>query len=407
MLRCLLFISCVAAAVAAPLPHDVYVWQRAWNESVREAVANHATNFQSLVVLGAEVSWKDKQPQVTRVAVNYESLRAAGRPVGLALRIGPTAGPFRSNDAVSLALTSLAKSLIAEAITNRLRPVELQLDFDCAESKLDGYRVWVEMIRRQIAPVPLIITTLPSWLKQPDFAKLAAASDGYILQVHSLERPKGFDAPFTLCDPAAARRYVEQAGRLSVPFRVALPTYGYYVAFDANDKFIGLAADGPSITWPQGTHIREVRTDAAEMAKLVAFWNTNPPPSLRGVIWYRLSISQDTLNWRFATLGVVIAGRVPQADLKVESRSPEPELVEVILRNDGTADFQNEFSVRVRVRSARVVAGDSLGGFDFGKQANGDILFRARELVLRAGEQRKIGWLRTNRKAEVELEVEK
>jgi len=144
MLRCLLFISCVAAAVAAPLPHDVYVWQRAWNESVREAVANHATNFQSLVVLGAEVSWKDKQPQVTRVAVNYESLRAAGRPVGLALRIGPSAGPFRSNDAVSLALTSLAKSLIAEAITNRLRPVELQLDFDCAESKLDGYRVWVE-----------------------------------------------------------------------------------------------------------------------------------------------------------------------------------------------------------------------------------------------------------------------
>lgn len=407
MLRCLLFVLLAAAAIAAPLPHDVYVWQRAWKESVREAVVQHGTNFQSIVVLGAEVTWKNGQPQTTRVAVNYDSLRAVQRPVGIALRIGPSAEPFRSNDAVALALTSLAKSLIAEATANGARPVELQLDFDCAESKLDGYRVWVETISRQIAPVPLVITALPSWLRQPAFVKLAAATDGYILQVHSLERPKSFNAPFSLCNPAAARRYVEQAGRLSVPFRVALPTYGYYVAYDSYDRFIGLAADGPAISWPAGARIREVRADAAEMAKLVAFWNADRPANLRGVIWYRLSTTQDILNWRFATLGVVVAGRVPQADLRVESRSPEPELVEVILRNDGTADFQNEFSVRVRVRSARVVAGDSLGGFDFGKQANGDVLFRARELVLRAGEQRKIGWLRTNRKAEVELAVEK
>ncbi len=407
MLRCFLFVLLCGIAAAAPLPHDVYVWQRAWNESVREAVTQHATNFQSIVVLGAEVTWRDRQPQVTRVMVNYDSLRAARRPVGLALRIGPSAGPFRSNDVVAVALTRLAKSLVTEATTNEVRLAELQLDFDCAAAKLEGYRVWVETIRRQIAPVPLIVTALPSWLKQPAFAKLAAASDGYILQVHSLDRPKGFNAPFTLCDPKAARSYVEQAAKIPVPFRVALPTYGYYVAFDASDKFIGLAADGPSIEWPRGTRIREVRTDAGEMARLVGYWNTNHPPSLRGVIWYRLSISQDTLNWRSATLGVVIAGRVPQADLKVESRSPEPELVEVILHNDGTADFQNEFYVRVRVRSARVVAGDSLGGFDFSKHANGDVLFQARELVLRAGEQRKIGWLRTNRKAEVELAVEK
>jgi len=216
MLRCFLFVLLCAAVAAAPLPHDGYVWQRAWNESVREAVTQHATKFQSIVVLGAEVTWKDKQPQITRVAVNYESLRAAERPVGLALRIGPSAGPFRSNDAVAFALIKLARSLIAEATTNGVSLAELQLDFDCAESKLDGYRVWVETIRRQIPPVPLVITALPSWLKQPAFAKLAAASDGYILQVHSLERPRGFNAPFTLCDPAAAKR---RGARARVPSR--------------------------------------------------------------------------------------------------------------------------------------------------------------------------------------------
>src|SRR5262245_55892663 len=126
MLRCLLFVVLAATASAAPLPHDVYVWQRVWNDSVREAATQQGTNFQSLVALGAEVTWKDKQPQVTRVAVKYESLRTARRPVGLALRIGPSAGPFRNNDVVALALTSLAKSLVAEATTNGMRPAELQ-----------------------------------------------------------------------------------------------------------------------------------------------------------------------------------------------------------------------------------------------------------------------------------------
>ena len=409
MLRCLVFtlLLCCAARSAAPLPHDVYVWQRAWNEPVREAVVRHATNFQTLVVLGAEVTWKDKLPQPTRVALDYAALRNSGRPIGLALRIGPSAGPFHSNDPVALALAALGKSLVHEAAGNGVQIAELQLDFDCAESKLDGYRVWVETIRERIKPVPLIITALPSWLRQPSFGRLAAASDGFILQVHSLERPKSFATPFSLCDPAAARRSVEQAAQLNVPFRVALPTYGYYVAFDASDEFIGLAADGPSIKWPPGTQIREVRTDASAMATLVAFWNTNHPATMHGFIWYRLPVENENLNWRFSTLDVVMSGRVPQADLKVESRSPEPELVEVILRNNGSADFQNEFSVRVRVRSARVVAGDSLGGFDFGKNGSGDVLFHARELVLRAGEQRKIGWLRTNKKAEVAIEVEK
>lgn len=408
MFRCFVFtLLFCGAATAARLSQDVYIWQRAWTDPLRDSLSQHATNFNTVVALAAEVTWKNREPQLTRVTLDCAALRGSERAIGLALRIGPSAGPFRSDDAVARTLVSWSKSLIAEAVSNGLRVAELQLDFDCAESKLDGYRVWVETIRDQIKPTPLIITALPSWLRQPSFAKLAAASDGYILQVHSLERPKSFEAPFTLCDPGAAQRAVEKAGTFPTPFRVALPTYGYYVAFDAEEKFIGLAADGPSITWPHGTRIREVRADAAEMAKLVAYWNSNHPAAMRGAIWYRLPIENEILNWRFSTLGVVMSGRVPQADLKVESRSPEPELVEVILRNDGSAEFQNEFSVRVRVRSARVVASDALGGFDLEQTGSDSFLFRAQALVLRAGEQRKIGWLRTIKKAEVELEMAK
>jgi hypothetical protein len=47
---------------------------------------------------------------------------------------------------------------------NQIVPRELQIDFDCAESKLDGYQVWVEAIKYKISPVPVTITALPSWL---------------------------------------------------------------------------------------------------------------------------------------------------------------------------------------------------------------------------------------------------
>jgi len=54
--------------------------------------------------------------------------------------------------------------LLAEAKTNQLKVRGLQIDFDCAESKLESYRVWIEALRQHISPAPLTITALPSWL---------------------------------------------------------------------------------------------------------------------------------------------------------------------------------------------------------------------------------------------------
>ena len=282
--------------VSGPLRHEVYVWQRAWTEPVRSAVAQHATNFSAVTVLKAEVSWKDKQPQVVRVSPDYATLGGTHQPVGLALRIGPYAGPFAETNAITTFLCDLAASLVAEARSNHVSPAELQIDFDCAESKLDGYRVWLTAIQRRVAPLPVTITALPSWLDARAFKRLAAVATNYVLQVHSLDRPKDFNAPFTLCDPGAARRAVERAGRIGVPFRVALPTYGYVMAFDKSGKFIGLSAEGPRRTWPEGAQLREVSADPLAMAALVQGWTASRPAAMRGVIWYRLPTIVDNFN---------------------------------------------------------------------------------------------------------------
>ena len=300
-----------APQISGPLRHEVYVWQRAWTKPVRDAVSQHATNFAAIAVLRAEISWTtNRQPQLTRANVDYETLARVRRPVGLALRIGTYAGPF-TNDAIAGFITETASRIVSEARTNSVTLAELQIDFDCAESKLDGYRVWVEAIQHRVAPLPVTITTLPSWLDSRAFKRLAAVATNYVLQVHSAPRPKNSDAAVTLCDPQAARRAVESAGRIGVPFRVALPTYGYQMAFTADGKFISLSAEGPRPNWPTNALLRTVESNPAELADLVRDWTASRPAALRGVIWYRLPVGSDKFNWNWPKLDEVMTGRRP------------------------------------------------------------------------------------------------
>ena len=422
--------------VSGPVRHEAYVWQRAWTSPVREAVAQHGSNFAALTLLKAEVSWKDKKPQVVRVPLDYVTLSNLHRPFGIALRIGPYAGPFlrssRREEALSefrnsqSLLTSaattnaqgegiteflcdLAAAIVAEARTNHAELSELQIDFDCAESKLDGYRVWLTEIQKRIAPLPVTITALPSWLDARAFKRLAAVATNYVLQVHSVERPKDVNAPFTLCDPRAARRWVETAGRIGVPFRVALPTYGYVIAFDKAGKFIGLSAEGPRRTWPEGAQTREIFTDPLAMAGLVEGWKSSRPAALRGVIWYRLPTSVDNFNWRWPTLGAIVASRSLQEKLRIEPRRVEAGLVEIKLVNSGELDISSRLAVEVRWADARLIAGDALRDFELADRSASAARFQTKTNSIRlpAGDFLTLGWLRFDRDCEVRCELKK
>lgn len=398
--------SQLKTGAAGTIPQEAYVWQRAWTEPVRESVQAHAGAFSNLVLLAAEVSWQDDHPRVTRVALPWKMLSQIKTPLGLALRIGPFGGPFSEYDATAGALAALAASLVDEARSNGAGVLELQIDFDCAESKLDGYREWVVACKRAVAPVPLTITALPSWLGQPAFRALAAAADGYVLQVHSLVRPKSFDAPFSLCDPAAARAAVRRAGEIGVPFRVALPTYGYLLAFAPDGRFVGLSAESPAQSWPANARLREVRADATAISALVQEWAAQRPPALRGIIWYRLPMEGDILNWRWPTLDAMLQLRSPREHVRAASRRVESGLLEISLVNDGELDISSRLAVTVHWQDARLQAGDALRGFELVEEGPLTAKFQSRSPPrLRAGDTWTLGWLRLNKDAGVTLEL--
>jgi hypothetical protein len=394
------------------MSQEAYVWQRSWTEPVRQSVQDHAADFSGLVVLKAEVSCTGKHPGVVSVPIHYETLVKTKRPVGIAIRIGPYQGPFSTDAPATKLIFGVAQSALAEAKQHQLAVRELQLDFDCAESQLDGYRLWVQALHARIAPMSLTITALPSWLKQPAFGRLVSTTDGYVLQVHSLERPRDATTAFTLCDPVLAQRAVERAGEFQVPFRVALPTYGYRIAFDSAGRFVGLSAEGPARSWPPGVQEREVRADPIELAQLTQFWATNHPPAMQGLIWYRLLITNDILNWRWPTLSAIVALRSPHESVRAESRRVEPGLVEISLANNGELDISSRLAVEVRWSregGARLVAADGLRGFETVDEGPSTLRLQnqSQSCRLPAGERQVIGWLRFNYDREVQVELEK
>lgn len=387
--------ACGPERASGPLTHEAYLWQRAWTPQVEEAVTERAPRFRRVVVLAAEVGWERGRREVARAAIDWPRLRAVGVPVGLALRVGPFAPRSEDHEEAGAALAALAAELVAEARAAGVEPAEVQLDFDAATAALGDYGRWLEAARAALGDTPLTITALPTWLDSPGLPALLRQVDGYVLQVHSVARPTGPDALEPLTDPAAARRWIEAAAKLGRPFRVALPTYGYRLGFGPDGAYLGVTADAPARPWPEGAITRELRADAPALADLVAALEADRPALLEGLIWYRLPVDGEALNWGWATLEALLDGRpvAPRLRLRVDL---EGGLAHVVAVNEGLADAPLPASVAIAWRGAPPLAADAVGGYLLTDDLAATRLARAPDAPehLPAGGERPIAWLR-------------
>ncbi len=401
---------CVAAAwraghlhgerASGPLRSECYVWQRAWDEAVVTAVAGLPESFAGVAPLCAEISWNAAgQSSVARPALDFGALRASRRPVSAVLRIGPWEP---SQDAQAI-VCAVAREIVLHMRSADVEPSELQVDFDCAASRLGAYRTWLAALREAVRPLPVHPTVLPSWLDHREFAALAQESGAFILQVHATEKPRASAPETALCEVASARKWTEKAGQLGVPFRVALPTYTYRVAFDPAGALLAIEAEGQPRAWPWGTVVRAFRPDAAQMARLVDDWKRDRPATLTGLIWYRLPVSTDTMNWRSQTLAAVMQGRAPASDLRVKKSGAQP--TDITLVNDGEAE--ENYPERIVAKCAGdIEAADGVGGYRAEISGDAVVFERLKEAAsstLAPGRQHPIGWVHA--KSEIQLSI--
>ncbi len=399
------FTACRHPHASGPLRQEAYVWQRSWSPAVRAAI-HEASGISSFVVLAAEVDLRQGSPRIARIPLD-PSLKDSGKLVGAALRVTTFPSRFADEPRIVQLLAGITRDLTAEARAKGIALSEVQVDYDCPESKLDDYRGLLPLLRQAAAPVPLTFTALPSWMEQRRaFGKLIAAANGYVLQVHSLKPPAGPGGEIALLKPEKAREWINDAARFGRPFHVALPTYGYLAAFDSQGRLLGLSAEGPLLSWPTGITVRTARSDPAVLAGLIRDWTRDRPAELGGVLWYRLPVEGDRLNWSWPALRAVMAGKVPRGEVRAAVRNPEPGLAEIDLVNAGDGEAATPASIQVRWKDGTFLAADGLAGYETRPPERNELrLSRPRPGRLRPGERRTIAWLRFASPTEIHVEL--
>jgi hypothetical protein len=203
--------------VFGPLPQRGYLWQRDWTPPVIDSVLEARRRLDGIVLLGGEIDFGGEEPVLFRADIDWELLRSRQISCALALRIATYAGPFLPNDSKTRFITTAVKSLVDLAASHGVVLNEFQIDFDCAEKNLRAYRTWVRAVRKAVHPLPLVLTTLPAWLDDPEFVPLVREVERYVLQVHSVPMLTAKNRA-TLCDVSAAQTWVSKAARLGLPF---------------------------------------------------------------------------------------------------------------------------------------------------------------------------------------------
>lgn len=410
----LLLLLLLASTVAGGWTQEAYVWQRPPAAALAGCPASAAAQLDGVAVLAAETGWGGGRADTVYSEIEYRasSLRAFRR-LALVVRVAVPPRGFSPDGPELAEVRAVVREVLHRADQGGLTPAELQLDVDCPDASLEAYAVWLRELKSECGIIPLVFTALPSWLGKPGSEALAAAADGFVLQVHSLEKPTRSSSVPPLCDPARVPAWVEAAGRLRRPFRVALPTYAYLLAFRRDGHFIGFSPGGPRPGWPTDARFSELRADEAEMAQLARYLRASHPASCTGLLWFRMPAPGESRGWGWAAFGTVLSGEDPAPALRLECIQKSTTTWEFVLRNDGTASAPVPSSVRAEWGSSVKALGvDATGGYalrpdpealgaEFVPILRGGLVSR-----LEPGGRLVIGWARLPGQAEPVLSME-
>jgi hypothetical protein len=346
-------------ATESPLLHDAFVWQRRWTPAVAEAVAQPAEPLDGLIVLMGEIEWRGG-PHLARSGADLELLNASEAPVGWALRVGVP--PMGWGPQVADATVQAVTTLRAEAEQAGASPSELHLDIDVPTSRLDDYASWLPRVRAAWPEIPLTITGLPTWLSSEHLPAVLSVVDGWVLQVHWLDRSRS-----RLLDRERTEEAVAGAAALGEPFRVALPTY---------------RSSG-------------VRCEPSLLVQLLEAWSRQPPAHMSGVAWFRLPVDGERDALTPAAFEAVVSGRVPSrtAEVQVVEATEEaaPGTLDIFVIATGEDDVVDP-CVELAWEGHSPIAIDGVRGTP--ESEAGRAWFKVEGLLRPGDEPRIAGWIR-------------
>ncbi len=374
-------IALLASCRHAPmrLSDEAYIWQRHWDPAVVSALLASSGDISAWHVLAAEI---DAHGAWHIIAPDWAALASTHEPVTAVVRID---GQLAQWDEASLLAQVQAVSVAWHA--HRIHLAGLEIDHDCATARLPAYAHFLAQLRRRLPPSDrLTVTALPAWLDSPALDAVLAQVDQAVLQVHAVQSPR-----LGLFDADRAASWMQAFARHTHgPWRVALPTYGTRVVWDRSGHMLALESEQPSLT--PGDGASELLADPAAMEAFVKRIERQAPPQLAGIVWFRLPTERDARAWSLGTWLAVLRQLPLEARVNAVARaSREPDLYDLLLANTGSDDALLPASIRID-SSCRIA--DGIDGYTLARDIHGMFLQRTQHGLLRAGQQRPIGWLR-------------
>lgn len=361
------------------LPNDAYVWQRRWTPPVRDALLASAEAVRAWRVLAAEKSaggkWIDAQPDLHAVALSKRSTM-------MVLRLDGRVDALNVEETVArIAALQLAWRKDGVTLTG------VEIDYDCATSKLAAYRDFLTALKKRLEPGTLLsITTLPTWLNSGELDALLRVPDEAVLQLHAVQNPTLglFDAKRALAWTTAF------SNRTQRPWRVALPTYGSRVSWDDDGNISAIESERPALL--SANRASELVAAPATMAAFADQLRQQAPAGLAGIVWFRLPTAADERAWSLATWRAVLMRQTLNAGLQVTAQpAGGAGALDLKLSNNGNADTTLPFAIRW---NGVCRAADGINGYTLERDDAGWYLRRRHDGLLRAGALRNIGWIR-------------
>jgi hypothetical protein len=367
-------------ATAEALPHDAYIWQRAWTPQVIAAARRSSDIVRAWRILLAESSQAGRW---TTVSVPWSDVAATQRPVIGVIRIDGRLDESR--------MPALVDQIVSRVEASGANLAGVEIDYDCPTSKLPAYARFLGELRSRLAHrIALSITALPTWMNSAELEGLTRHLDEIVLQVHAVDDPRR-----GLFNPDQAERWVKDFGRrIRRPFRVAIPAYDVRVTWRADGRLASVEGEVPLLSGGANGEVLGAAPEA--VLRFLQSLGRAAPDGLVGIAWFRLPTDADARSWSLQTWRAVIAGALPTIQLNAMLvPTDRPDVWTVTLSNDGSVDAT--LPRQVRLDPACEMA-DGANGF----RMTAASLRAERPLVLeaagndrlRANRKRIIGWAR-------------
>jgi hypothetical protein len=262
----------------------------------------------------------------------------------------------------------------------------IEIDYDCANSKLYNYAVFLHKIRQSIeSNISLSITALPSWIDEPNLPQVLKEINYSVLQVHSVMGPRNgiFNDKFAL------NNILRYNSITPVPFRVALPAYSSLIQFDDNGKAVSVENEIVR-SMRNRSSAKEYEVNPEAVNYMINKLNQKSLKKFKGYVWFRLPVIEDKRSWALPTLLAVVNNKKLYSRLKIISEKRDG-IVDLKLKNEGNIDATISY---ISVSAENCSIEEPLSYFSI-KKTHRTLRFTLQSpLKIKAGHTIPVGWLK-------------